>query len=160
MCVQAQSCSMFLAVCMCMCVVAGVGGSRQRECDLLPGTQSSDTAPSLARHAASPPSLPFHLPFSFPSDFRLHLSLHIYSPLLPPASPPPLFAPSLHLRRPTQTSMNNSDRVALQVFPLSAPAASSPHPPIFCKTQMNFPKISTMLFFSLSLVDLGRVMNN
>lgn len=131
-------------VCECVCVCRrGWGGSRQRECDLLSGTQSSDTAPSLAPRAASPPSLPF--PPSFLSSLRLPpaplLSLRTSSLLLSSASPPPSFAPSLHLRGPTQTSMNNSDRVALQVFPLSSPAASSPHPPIFLqKPHEFFPK--------------------
>lgn len=57
------------------------------------------------------------------SSFR---SLHILSRFSPQLAPPPFlsFPPSLRLRRPTQTSMNYSDCVALQVFPISAPVPS------------------------------------
>lgn len=121
-----------LCVFNCACVCAWVGGGRHRECDSVSGTQSSDTPP------------PSPLPFSLPSNFRLRLSS--LSPL--PANPASL-SRSLHRRRPTQTPINNSDRVALQVSPRSAPAASSPHPPISLQKKSVTPPHPTLAVFLL-----------
>lgn len=86
--------------------------------------------------------------FSFPAHslffflFTLPTSLFVF----------PSVAPSLRLRRPTQTSMNNSECVALQVFPLSAPA-----PPLFSSLPCLSSSAASVLppFFSVKTADIS-----
>lgn len=143
-CAGTQLQCLFSCACMIVCVhVCGLlrgGGSRHRECDSVSGTQSSDTAPPPPPISASflsslqlpPPPLP--------------------SPLSPLPANPASLSRSLHLRRPTQTSINNSDRVALQVSPPLQPRRILPSSAHFSAKRMYPPpkkKIQPLLFLFL-----------